>query len=348
MTDTTNRWVQVAPGRSDAPNGEREPNGERAAEEEPPVTDDVTVEVEDVVAVELEDDVTVEDPPPEKVEATKPARRPIGAATVVRRGLRVFALAALAFVVFAVLLSSLAHARTQVGLQRRFISELGSNAAPVGGAIPTGVPVASIEIRAIGLHETVVEGSRSAQLEKGPGHVLGTPLPGQPGNAVIAGRHTLYGGPFGRLGSLKSGNRINVVTGEGNTTYRVAMVQKLGASDGSFAQNQNDNRLTLFTTASRWNASSRLVVTATLIGNPLPPTVMSHALDADGLGLTGERNSAPNLLVWLELLAGAALLATYAASRWSRTRVWLVFAPVLALLLWLFFESAVRLLPATL
>ena len=54
------------------------------------------------------------------------------------------------------------------------------------------------------------------------------------------------------------------------------------------------------------------------------------------------------MLVWLEILAGAGFLAAYAASRWSRTRVWLVFAPVLALAAWLFFESFVRLLPATL
>jgi hypothetical protein len=48
------------------------------------------------------------------------------------------------------------------------------------------------------------------------------------------------------------------------------------------------------------------------------------------------------------LLAVAGLLATYAGSRWSSARVWLVFAPAIALLVWLFFESAVRLLPATL
>ena len=54
------------------------------------------------------------------------------------------------------------------------------------------------------------------------------------------------------------------------------------------------------------------------------------------------------MLVWLELLAVAALLTAYAASRWSAPRVWLVFAPVLAVLMWLFFESFVRLLPATL
>jgi len=158
----------------------------------------------------------------------------------------------------------------------------------------------------------------------------------------------MYGGPFGRLDSLHPGDRIHIATGEGNTTYRVASVRTLGATDGSFVQDHGDNRLTLFTTASPLAAGGRLVVTATLIGNPLPPTVLPRTLDADGLGLTGERDSAPNVLVWLELLAVAALLATYARSRWSSARTWLVFAPAIALLVWLFFESAVRLLPATL
>jgi sortase A len=233
-------------------------------------------------------------------------------------------------------------------LQRRFASELAANAAPVGGAIPAGVPVAAIEISAIGVHATVVEGSRSSQLREGPGHVGGTPLPGQPGNSVIAGRRTLYGGPFRRLDALQPGNPIHVTTGEGRVTYRVRAVQKLGVHDGSFVQDQHDNRLTLFTAASPWSANGRLVVTATLLGNPLPPTVLQPTLDADGLGLTGERDSMPNLLVWLELVAAAALLATLAASRWSRPRVWIVFAPMLALLLWLCFESAARVLPATL
>jgi len=75
---------------------------------------------------------------------------------------------------------------------------------------------------------------------------------------------------------------------------------------------------------------------------------LQRQLDADGLGLTGERDAAPNLLVWLELLAIAALATAYLASRWSASRTWLLCAPVLALLLWQFFEAATRLLPATL
>ena len=177
---------------------------------------------------------------------------------------------------------------------------------------------------------------------------MGTPLPGQPGNAVLAGRRTLYGGPFGRLGDLRRGDLIRVTTGEGTATYSVVMVAHLAASDGSFVQNHGDNRLTLFTSDSAWNANGRLVVWARLRGLPLPPTTLTNTLDADGLGLTGQRDAAPYMLVWLELLAAVGLFAAYAAARWSATRVWLVFAPALALATWLFFESFVRLLPATL
>ena len=295
-----------------------------------------------------EPDADAPAPTPADAGQAPPEGRSFAIGTVARRGIQLFAVGVLAFVLFAYLFSGLAHARAQVGLQRRFRSELASNSAPVGGAIPTGAPVAMLQIPAIGVTEAVVEGSRSSQLRSGPGHVLGTPLPGQPGNAAVAGRRTLYGGPFRHIGSLRRGDLIHVTTGEGNATYRVSSVVKLAADDGSFVQSHDDNRLTLFTTDSPWTASGRLVVTATLRGNPYPPTAGTNTLDADGLGLTGQRDAAPYMLVWLELLAGAALLTAYALSRWSAPRVWLVFAPVLALTLWLFFESFVRLLPATL
>jgi len=271
---------------------------------------------------------------------------PVG--LILRRGTTIFLVTVGAYLVFALVLSGLVQARVQIGLQHRFRNELGSNLAPIGGAIPKGVPVAVIQIPAIGLDQVVVEGSRSAQLREGPGHVVGTSLPGQPGNAVIAGRRTLYRGPFRRIGSLHEGDTIVVTTGEGKSTYKVSEVATLSPGDGSFVQDQADNRLTLFTSSSPWSADGRLVVSAKLLGKPYAATQLQRTLDADGLGLTGERDAAPSLLVWLELLAGAALLTAFLSTRWSRSRTWLVCAPVLALLLWLFFEGVTRLLPATL
>jgi sortase A len=303
-----------------------------------PTALDETHPSEDASAPEIQVVAPAPEPRPERV--------PVG--TIVGRGITVFLVAVAAFLAFALVLSGLLQARKQIGLQHRFADELASNLVPIGGAIPNGVPIAVVQIPAIGLDQVVVEGSRSAQLQNGPGHVVGTALPGQPGNAVIAGRRTMYRGPFHRIGSLEKRDHIHVTTGQGVATYVVTNVATLSPGDGSFVQDHGDDRLTLFTSGSPWSSDGRLVVTATLQSQPFAATQSPRSLDPDGLGLTGERDAAPNVLVWLELLAGAALLTAFVASRWSRSHTWLVCAPVLALLMWLFFESATRLLPATL
>jgi sortase A len=270
-------------------------------------------------------------------------------ATVVRRGLLIFVATVVAFLAFGLWFSGLSHARSQVGLQRRFRAELGSLSAPVSGLIKPGSPVAVLEIPSIGVNEVVVEGARSGQMRAGPGHVVGSALPGQPGNAVIAGRRTLYGGPFKHLNSLEPGERIVVTTGQGKSTYRVMSDPKsYGAVHGSVFGDYGDNRLTLFTADPPLRASRRLVVTAKLVELPYEATELRRTLDAEGLGLTGERGSIAMALVWLELLVGLLLLAAFAMARWSRWTAWVVFVPALALFTWLFFEHAVQLLPATL
>ena len=45
---------------------------------------------------------------------------------------------------------------------------------------------------------------------KGPGHYPGTPLPGQIGNAAIAGHRTTHGAPFYRINELAKGDRIKI------------------------------------------------------------------------------------------------------------------------------------------
>jgi sortase A len=278
----------------------------------------------------------------------EPEQQPNAVAIVVRRGLLIFAGTILAFLAFAFWLSGLQHARSQVGLQRRFNTELSDLSAPVSGVIAPGSPVASLRIPGAGVNEVVVEGSRSGQLRGGPGHVVGTPLPGQPGNAVIAGRRSMYGGPFKHIGSLHRGDRIAVITGQGSSTYRVVGVKTYGATNGSLFANFGDNRLTLVTADPPLRGSRRLVVTARLVERPYAPTDLSTTLDPNGLGLTGDRGAIAVVLVWLELLVALLLLGVYAMTRWSRWTVWMVFVPALSLVTWLFFDHVVMLLPATL
>ena len=55
---------------------------------------------------------------------------------------------------------------------------------------------ARISVPSLDLEAVVFEGVSSATLAKGPGHMPGTPIPGQPGNSVISGHRTTYGRPF--------------------------------------------------------------------------------------------------------------------------------------------------------
>lgn len=98
-----------------------------------------------------------------------------------------------------------------------------------GVEVPTeapsrGAPVAILDVGGIGLRRVVVEGTAPEETRQGPGHVVGTGGPGQPGNSVIVGRRSLFGGSFGTLGDVAVGDRILVTTTQGQTVYVVAHV----------------------------------------------------------------------------------------------------------------------------
>ena len=69
--------------------------------------------------------------------------------------------------------------------------------------------------------QVLFEGVDRATLKKGPGHMPWTPLPGQPGNAVLSGHRTTYGAPFFDLDQLEPGDEILVETALGVHTYVV-------------------------------------------------------------------------------------------------------------------------------
>src|SRR3546814_8717472 len=74
--------------------------------------------------------------------------------------------------------------------------------------VPEGTAIAHIRIPKIGVDETIIEGVSLADLKHGPGHFPETPLPGQEGNAAIAGHRTTYGAPFNRINELVPGDEI--------------------------------------------------------------------------------------------------------------------------------------------
>ena len=87
---------------------------------------------------------------------------------------------------------------------------------------PSGESVANIRIPKIGVDKYVVQGVGLGDLRKGPGHYPDTPMPGEQGNAAIAGHRTTYGAPFNRLDELAPGDEILVTTVKGTFTYKVS------------------------------------------------------------------------------------------------------------------------------
>ncbi|MCY4193907.1 MAG: class E sortase [bacterium] len=142
-----------------------------------------------------------------------------------------------------------------------------------------GSAIARIQIPAIGVDKTVVEGVRVGDLRKGPGHYPTTPLPGQAGNAGIAGHRTTYGAPFGDIDELRPGDQIIVTTIQGEFTYEVV---PQGEGHGHFIvaphqvevldQDFSDhpNRLTLTACHPKRSARQRIIVVAALVGDPAP------------------------------------------------------------------------------
>ncbi len=141
-----------------------------------------------------------------------------------------------------------------------------------------GDPFARIEIPAIGVDKTMIEGVRRDDLRAGPGHYPETPFPGQAGNSAIAGHRTTYGAPFHDLHLLEPGDEIDVTTIQGTFTYEVmAHEAPDGGTLGHFIvtpqdtwvlNDQGDNRLTLTACHPLRSARQRIIVTAQLVTQP--------------------------------------------------------------------------------
>jgi sortase A len=86
-----------------------------------------------------------------------------------------------------------------------------------------------LHIPRLRLDLVVVEGSGEADLMRGPGHITGTPLFGQPGNVGIAGHR--YPGVFWDLDRLHEGDPVVVETREKWYVYRVTREMIVGPSD---------------------------------------------------------------------------------------------------------------------
>ena len=148
----------------------------------------------------------------------------------------------------------------------------------------SGEAVARIVIRAIDMDQIVVEGTDVDALRKGPGHYPWTPMPGQPGNASIAGHRTTYGAPFANIGNLRPGDRITVQTAQGEFVYEVLAQDSptkgyliVSPDRVDLLRDNGNNLLTLTSCHPRFSNRQRIVVQAKLLGDPVVPMQDANA-----------------------------------------------------------------------
>ena len=122
--------------------------------------------------------------------------------------------------------------------------------------------MARIKIPSIGLDSRVVQGVAPADLKRGPGHYLNTPMSGELGNAAIAGHRTTYGEPFADLDRVAVGDEIIVTTVAGRFMYRMTGSEIVAPSASEVVATTDPTvaTLTLTTCHPRWTARQRLVL----------------------------------------------------------------------------------------
>lgn len=132
----------------------------------------------------------------------------------------------------------------------------------------TGGELAFLRIPRIGSEEVVFQGVDRETLKKGPGHMEGTPLPGQPGNAVISGHRTTYGRPFFDLDLLEEGDRIEVESAVGVHVYEIREMIVVSPTDVWVTDDRPGGWLTLTTCHPKFSARERLIVFAEMVSGP--------------------------------------------------------------------------------
>lgn len=281
----------------------------------------------------------------------------------------------LLFVAYQLWGTGIAHARDQRRLRAKFAAELATPpTVPAAATSPSTTPqpappqenvcaecAAVINIPKIGLDEVVVEGVGVDELKEGVGHYPDTKMPGEKGNAALAGHRTTYGHPFNRIDELGPGDEIIVTTRAGTFHYEWMYNKVVSPETVSVLDNTPDDRLTMTTCNPKYSAAERLIVVAKLVTPAVAPpaastpttttpaTTRTHELAAgEGTpGLSGAGATNRPAIAW-GILAVSVWLGAWAIGRWSGRRwtAYLIGTPIFLVVLFMFFQNFARLLPA--
>lgn len=133
-------------------------------------------------------------------------------------------------------------------------------------AFQPGDVVGRIVVPEIGLDSPVVEMADvddRENLNKGPAHLAGSALPGEPGNCVIAGHRTTYSRPFFSLDALHAGDAVMLIDlSRASYEYEVTQVLIVEPDEVWVMEPTPEPSVTLIACHPRFSARKRIVVKA--------------------------------------------------------------------------------------
>jgi sortase A len=153
------------------------------------------------------------------------------------------------------------HSRAPAGASQR---QIALEARHYRASLVPGDPVGRLKIQRLGLDMVVVQGTDHDSLRKGPGHYVGTYLPGQRELVYIAGHRTTYLAPFSHIDALADGDRVTFELPYGTFVYRVTGHRIVPADDLAVLRSHHREELILQACHPRFFATHRYLVFARL------------------------------------------------------------------------------------
>lgn len=251
--------------------------------------------------------------------------------------------------------------------------------------IKEGDPLGRIQIPAAGVDWVFVQGTERNDLAKGPGHYPSTPLPGQIGNAAIAGHRTTHGAPFYNIDKLRArtkdqrGDIIVTDTLIGQHVFEVIEQRIVKPTDTWVAGpvtlpeqqlnrtglklNPNQSYLTLTSCNPRFSARERIVILAVLLDNDNTPKDAPKSGKAIGVvhfkgqtkqpsaqalqeGLEGDVSSRGPALLWGLVVLVVGMVWWWGFRRYRHPLTWVVGVVPFLAVLFAFYVYLERMLPA--
>jgi sortase A len=125
-----------------------------------------------------------------------------------------------------------------------------------------GQAIGRIVVPRMGLDMVVVNGTDHETLKKGPGHYLGSAMPGQGSLVYIAGHRTTYLAPFSKIDQLRKGDRVTLEMPYATFVYRVSGSRVVPAGDLGVLRSHGHEVLELQACHPRFFATHRFIAYA--------------------------------------------------------------------------------------